>query len=237
MRLDSPGRRCSILITCCQSKVVRSQRPPDQVPHRRHLFHVGFRPTLPACRDRSPRTAMAPRDQTRGFRMSARIERERVQLLPRTGTRLEPQISERVEALVNLGAKTAYLDGELCGIGDDGLPSFSNLRRHGSGQSARASRCVADLQCFPEKAARRPARHHGQFRLPLTNYPPGHRSAAQKPPSSSLARSSSCLARNSKTPQTRSDKSGVCLASLQTSTPLQNGIVFRSSFSTANCAA
>ena len=153
------------------------------------------------------------------------------------GTRLEPQISERVEALVNLGAKTAYLDGELCGIGDDGLPSFSNLRRHGSGQSARASRCVADSQCFPEKAARRPARHHGQFRLPLTNYPPGHRSAAQKPPSSSLARSSSCLARNSKTPQTRSDKSGVCLASLQTSTPLQNGIVFRSSFSTANCAA
>ena len=77
-----------------------------------------------------------------------------------------------------------YLDGELCGIGDDGLPSFSQTQaasdvswlsryrrskakqtsrtpreppigcwfwptceRHGGGQSAGASRCVADL--FP----------------------------------------------------------------------------------------
>jgi ATP-dependent DNA ligase len=74
--------------------------------------------------------------------MSARIERERVQLLTRTGLDWSHKYPSVVEALVNLGAKTAYLDGELCGIGDDGLPSFSNLRRHGSGQSARASRCV-----------------------------------------------------------------------------------------------
>ena len=31
-------------ITCRQLKVVRSQRPPDPVRHRRHLFRVGSRP-------------------------------------------------------------------------------------------------------------------------------------------------------------------------------------------------
>jgi ATP-dependent DNA ligase len=38
-----------------------------------------------------------------------------------------------VEALVNLGAKTAYLDGELCGIDDDGLPSFSQTQAASDG--------------------------------------------------------------------------------------------------------
>ena len=32
-----------------------------------------------------------------------------------------------------MGAKTAYLDGELCGMGDDGLPSFSQTQAASDG--------------------------------------------------------------------------------------------------------
>ena len=33
-----------------------------------------------------------------------------------------------IAALAKVRAKTSYLDGELCGIGDDGLPSFSQTQ-------------------------------------------------------------------------------------------------------------
>ena len=38
-----------------------------------------------------------------------------------------------VEVLAKVGAKPAYLDGELCGIGDDGLPSFSQTQAASDG--------------------------------------------------------------------------------------------------------
>ena len=38
-----------------------------------------------------------------------------------------------VEALAKVGAKTAYLDGELCGMRDDGLPSFSQIQAASDG--------------------------------------------------------------------------------------------------------
>ena len=31
-------------------------------------------------------------------------------------------------ALAAVRAKSAYLDGELCGVGDDGLPSFAEIQ-------------------------------------------------------------------------------------------------------------
>jgi hypothetical protein len=33
-----------------------------------------------------------------------------------------------------VSAKTVYLDGELCGVGDDGLPSFSQIQAASDGQ-------------------------------------------------------------------------------------------------------
>src|SRR5580658_4836175 len=59
-----------------------------------------------------------------GFRMAARIDRGRAQLLTRTGLDWTDKYPSVVAALANIRAKTAYLDGELCGVGDDGLPSF-----------------------------------------------------------------------------------------------------------------
>ena len=59
--------------------------------------------------------------------MSARIERGRVQLLTRTGLDWSDKYPSVVEVLAKVGTKPAYLDGELCGIGD-GLPSFSQIQ-------------------------------------------------------------------------------------------------------------
>ena len=68
-----------------------------------------------------------------GFRMSARIERGRVQLLTRTGLDWSDKYPSVVAALAKVRANTAYLDGELCGIGDDGLPSFSQTQAASDG--------------------------------------------------------------------------------------------------------
>ena len=68
-----------------------------------------------------------------GFRMSARIEAG-APIADADRTRLERQISERHAALAKVPAKTAYLDGELCGIGDDGLPSFSQTQAASDGE-------------------------------------------------------------------------------------------------------
>jgi bifunctional non-homologous end joining protein LigD len=69
-----------------------------------------------------------------GFRMSARIDHGRVQLLTRTGLDWSDKYPGVVAALAKVPAETAYLDGELCGIGADGLPSFSQTQAASDGQ-------------------------------------------------------------------------------------------------------
>ena len=56
-----------------------------------------------------------------GFRMAARIERGRPRLLTRTGLDWSDKYPTVVAALAKVQAKAAYLDGELCGVGDDGF--------------------------------------------------------------------------------------------------------------------
>src|SRR5258705_2626826 len=63
-----------------------------------------------------------------GYRLHARLDHGAVTLLTRTGldwTHKYPAIAKAVAAL---DARQAYLDGELCGIGPDGIPSFSRLQ-------------------------------------------------------------------------------------------------------------
>jgi ATP-dependent DNA ligase len=69
-----------------------------------------------------------------GFRMAARIERGRPQLLTRTGLDWTDKYPSVVAALANIRVKAAYLDGELCGVGDDGLPSFSQTQAASDGE-------------------------------------------------------------------------------------------------------
>jgi len=69
-----------------------------------------------------------------GFRMAARIDRGRAQLLTRTGLDWSDKCPSVVAVLAKVRAKTAYLDGELCGVGDDGLPSFSQTQAASDGE-------------------------------------------------------------------------------------------------------
>jgi bifunctional non-homologous end joining protein LigD len=59
--------------------------------------------------------------------MAARIENGLVQLLTRAGLDWTKYPSA-IAALANLNVKTAYLDGELCGVDEAGLPSFARTQ-------------------------------------------------------------------------------------------------------------
>jgi ATP-dependent DNA ligase len=75
--------------------------------------------------------------------MSARIERGRVQLLTRTGLDWSDKYPSVVDALAKLPVEAAYLDGELCGVGDDGLPSFSQTQAASDGERRVRLVCYA----------------------------------------------------------------------------------------------
>src|SRR5271166_6640501 len=66
--------------------------------------------------------------------MSARIEGGRAQLLTRTGLDWRGKYPSVIAVLANVRAKAAYLDGELCGVGEDGLPSFSQTQAASDGE-------------------------------------------------------------------------------------------------------
>jgi bifunctional non-homologous end joining protein LigD len=60
-----------------------------------------------------------------GYRMAARVENGRAQLLARTGLDSTDKYPGAIAALASLNVKTAYIDGELCGVDEAGLPSFA----------------------------------------------------------------------------------------------------------------
>ena len=74
-----------------------------------------------------------------GFRMAAPIDHGRAQLLTRTGLDWTGKYPSAVAALANVNVKTAYIDGELCGVDDSGLPSFAQT------QTATDGECGARL--------------------------------------------------------------------------------------------
>ena len=63
-----------------------------------------------------------------GYRMHARLGRGAVRLLTRTGLDWTHKYPAIAAAVSSLAARQAYLDGELCGIGPDGITSFSMIQ-------------------------------------------------------------------------------------------------------------
>ena len=57
--------------------------------------------------------------------MAARLEKSDVRLLTRTGLDWTSKYPAIVEALAELPATAAYLDGELCGVLPDGRTAFN----------------------------------------------------------------------------------------------------------------
>jgi bifunctional non-homologous end joining protein LigD len=66
--------------------------------------------------------------------MAARIDHDRAQLLTRTGLDWSDKYPSLVAALANVKAKTGYIDGELCGVDDAGLPSFAHTQAATDGE-------------------------------------------------------------------------------------------------------
>jgi DNA ligase D-like protein (predicted ligase) len=69
-----------------------------------------------------------------GYRMAARIDNGRVQLLTRTGLDWTAKYPSAIAALANLNVKAAYIDGELCGVDEAGLPSFAHTQAASDGE-------------------------------------------------------------------------------------------------------
>jgi DNA ligase D-like protein (predicted ligase) len=63
-----------------------------------------------------------------GYRMHARLDHGAVRLLTRTGLDWTHKYPAIAAARSSLGARQAYLDGELCGVGPDGVTSFSMIQ-------------------------------------------------------------------------------------------------------------
>jgi bifunctional non-homologous end joining protein LigD len=63
-----------------------------------------------------------------GYRMHARVDRGGVRLLTRTGLDWTHKYPAIAEAVSSLDSRQAYLDGELCGVGPDGITSFSMIQ-------------------------------------------------------------------------------------------------------------
>jgi ATP-dependent DNA ligase len=59
-----------------------------------------------------------------GYRMAVRIEGGKVQLLTRSGLDWTAKYPATAAAFTKLPVKTAYIDGELCGVRADGVTSF-----------------------------------------------------------------------------------------------------------------
>src|SRR6059058_926730 len=94
-----------------------------------------------------------------GYRLHARLDRGSVKLLTRTRLDWTHKYPPIAEAVSSLGARQAYLDGELCGIFPDGITSFSMIQAASDAGNAAADRAqgaarrAAVRRC---RAARRP---------------------------------------------------------------------------------
>src|SRR5215204_7242111 len=73
-----------------------------------------------------------------GYRMAARLDHNDVRLLTRTGLNWTDKYPPIAEALAVLPVRSAYLDGELCGVRSDGTTSFSMIQAASDAGNAAA---------------------------------------------------------------------------------------------------
>jgi bifunctional non-homologous end joining protein LigD len=63
-----------------------------------------------------------------GYRMHARLDAGRVQILTRRGNDWTSKYPAIAQAIAGLPARNAYLDGELCGVLPDGRTAFNLIQ-------------------------------------------------------------------------------------------------------------
>jgi ATP-dependent DNA ligase len=67
-----------------------------------------------------------------GYRMATRIDRGDVRLLTRSGLDWTEKYPWTAQALAKLPVTSAHIDGELCGVGADGVTSFALIQSAGN---------------------------------------------------------------------------------------------------------
>jgi bifunctional non-homologous end joining protein LigD len=83
-----------------------------------------------------------------GYRMAARIANGRVQLLTRSGLDWTDKYPSTAAALAKLKVKSAYLDGELCGVRPDGVTAFELMQQASDSGGAGLTYFAFDLLEF-----------------------------------------------------------------------------------------
>src|SRR5205823_9607997 len=68
-----------------------------------------------------------------GYRMHARLDAGRVQILTRRGNDWTDKYPSIAEAIAGLPAQNAYFDGELCGVRSDGRTAFNLMQNAAEG--------------------------------------------------------------------------------------------------------
>src|SRR5213595_467621 len=68
-----------------------------------------------------------------GYRMHARLDAGHVQILTRRGNDWTDKYPAITEAVADLPAQNAYLDGELCGVLPDGRTAFTLIQNAAEG--------------------------------------------------------------------------------------------------------
>ena len=98
-----------------------------------------------------------------GYRMAARrSDGGDAQLLTRTGLDWTDKYPSVTAALANLKVKTAYLDGELCGVDDAGLPSFAQTQAATDGEREVGSSITPLTSCTLTVGTSRACRSRAQ---------------------------------------------------------------------------
>jgi hypothetical protein len=80
-----------------------------------------------------------------GYRMAARIEGGRVKLLTRSGLDWTEKYPATEAALRGLKVKTAFIDGELCGVRPDGITLFELMQQASDRGGAGVTRWMWSL--------------------------------------------------------------------------------------------
>src|ERR1700730_12503602 len=92
----------------------------------------------PARRHGAGQSGVAARDKFDGSRMHARLHGGAVPLLTRPGLDWTHKYPAIAAAVATIGARQAYLDGELCGVRPDGITSFSMIQAASDSGNAAA---------------------------------------------------------------------------------------------------
>jgi bifunctional non-homologous end joining protein LigD len=108
-----------------------------------------------------------------GYRMAARIDNGDVRLLTRSGLDWTAKYSATAAAFAKLKVKTAYIDGELCGVRPDGVTSFEIMQQASDSGDVHLTYFAFDLlELNGENVARLPLGERKKRLADLLKKPP-----------------------------------------------------------------